>query len=240
MLHLLAVIGAIPALIAMYLVDRADAKRPEPRSTLRRVALAGALATIPAGILELLLLKIGPQHGLAAAIYMAFVVAALVEEACKALCLRWFVWNRPEFDERTDGIIYGSRAGLGFALIENISYLLLAKSMSGFVEIFLARALLTVPMHALTGGLMGHYAAWRRFEGRGPGMIGGYALAVALHGVFDVGVFAFPTLLAEKQHALMVLALLCPVAVVVGGLVALRRAWREALAADDEELRESS
>jgi RsiW-degrading membrane proteinase PrsW (M82 family) len=233
MLHLLALAGALPALLAMYIVDRADAKRPEPRSTLRRVALAGALSCIPAAILELLLMKLGPSAGIAGALFTAFVVAAAIEEGGKALCIRWFVWNRPEFDERTDGIVYGTRAGLGFALLENVGYLLGAKTMSGFLAIFVVRAMFTVPMHAVAGGLLGHHAAWRRFEGRGPGVLGGYALAVFIHGAFDAGVLVLPTLLAEKDYVSMLLAILGSAAVVGGGLVALRRAWKQALAADE-------
>jgi hypothetical protein len=36
---------------------------------------------------------------------------------------------------------------------------------------------------------MGYYAARRRFDGIGPGIGGGLALAVALHGTFDFAAF---------------------------------------------------
>src|SRR4051794_38323722 len=118
MSQLLLVLGAIPALLVMWYFDRLDAKRPEPRSTLRKVALAGAIAFVPCVVIELLLLKIGPKTGYVHAIFKGFLVAAAVEEGAKVLCMRWFVWNRPEFDERMDGITYATRAGLGFALVE--------------------------------------------------------------------------------------------------------------------------
>lgn len=232
MWKLFALLGAVPALVAMFMLDRADAERPEPRSTLRKVAAAGALSTIPAAIVELGLMSAGPKVGLASAFYMSFVVAALVEESCKGLCVRWFVWNRPEFDERTDGIVYGARAGLGFAMIENIGYLLMAKTGSGLLMLLVVRSILTVPMHAFTGALLGHWAAWRRFEGAGPGVLGGLALAVGLHGVFDVGVFSMPVLLQQKNFGAMVVAMLCPVMVVVYGRRMLRRAWAQAKEAD--------
>ena len=50
-----ALAGAIPALVAMWFVDRLDAKRPEPASLRRLVVLAGMLSTIPAIFLELVL-----------------------------------------------------------------------------------------------------------------------------------------------------------------------------------------
>ena len=42
---------------------------------------------------------------------------------------------------------------------------------------------------------MGYYAARRKFDRAGPGMLGGYALAVALHGLYDVLLFAVPAAL---------------------------------------------
>src|SRR5205809_194674 len=50
-----ALSGAIPALIALWLVDRLDAKRPEPRSTRWLVVLVGMLSVVPALVLELVL-----------------------------------------------------------------------------------------------------------------------------------------------------------------------------------------
>jgi RsiW-degrading membrane proteinase PrsW (M82 family) len=233
MFHVLAILGALPALLAMFIIDRADAKRPEPRWSLRRVAIAGGLSTIPAIVMELGLKELGPGQGLAGAFFTGFVVAACVEEPWKALCLWYFAWNRPEFDERTDGIVYGTRAGLGFALVENVGYLLGAKSTPGLLLMFVVRAVLTVPMHAVKGGMMGHFAAWRRFEGRGPGLFGGVAFAIALHGSFDTAILALPTLLEDRRWELIFMAVGCALAAVAFGLLLLKRAWRQALDADD-------
>src|SRR6185436_15512269 len=112
----------------------------------------------------------------------AFVVAAFVEEACKIYVVYRIVWRRPEFDERMDGIVYATRAGLGFALVENIMYLFGQVELSGFVVTWFLRALLAVPGHALWTGMMGYFAARRRFDRVGPGIVGGYLLAVFLHG----------------------------------------------------------
>ena len=48
-------VGALPALVAMWLVDRLDAKRPEPARTRRLVVFAGMLSVVPAVILEVYL-----------------------------------------------------------------------------------------------------------------------------------------------------------------------------------------
>jgi RsiW-degrading membrane proteinase PrsW (M82 family) len=122
----------------MWVVDRLDRKRPEPARTRRMVAFVGMLSVIPAIFLEQVLTNrvgagIGPQYTYQGASYNAFIVAAAVEEACKIAVVYWIVWRKPEFDERMDGIVYAARAGLGFALVENVGYLLMQDSVSGQV-----------------------------------------------------------------------------------------------------------
>jgi len=232
-----ALAGALPALVVMLIVDRLDARRPEPRWSLRRVTLASALSILPALLIELVLIKLGPTHGYEHALYEGFVVAAMTEEAGKALCVRWFVYNRPEFDERTDGIVYGIRAGLGFAIVENVGALLGAKTMLGLVGVFFMRSLLAIPLHAFSGAVMGHFTAWRRFEGRGPGMLGGYLLAVLMHGAYDATIFS--AVYAGKIKALPLAGglLVAPIVIVVASGLWVRSLWRKAQARDDASQR---
>jgi RsiW-degrading membrane proteinase PrsW (M82 family) len=245
----LALMGALPALAAMLIFDRLDAKRPEPRSTLRRVALAGGLSAIPVIIIGELLKRFAPA-GLGAetgpttyagAAYMAFVIAAIPEELAKLGSMWLFAWRRPEFDERMDGIVYGARAGLGFALVENVAYLLLLPgSFSQYISLFVGRAVLAVPGHATWGAIIGYYAAKRRFDGRGPGMIGGYLLAVLLHGCYDMWLFSAPVAMADGITWIglgigdvPIIAYTVPALIVGGGVLLVRSAMGHALAGDD-------
>ena len=199
----LAFVGALPAILAMAWFDHQDAKRPEPRRTLRMVAFAGAASAIPVIAIGEILKMLGPDDLVAvtqgrsdsygAAMYMAFVVAAIPEEAVKLATVMLVVWRRPEFDERMDGITYGARAGLGFAALENVAYLLLMPaSLSEYLTLFLGRAILAVPGHATWGAIAGYFAAVRRFDGRGPGILGGFLIAVLLHGSYDAWLFSAP------------------------------------------------
>lgn len=230
----MALFGAVPALVAMIYVDRLDAKRPEPRSTLRRVALAGGLSVIPVIVIELILQWAGPDTGYPGALYRAFVVAAATEEAAKVACVWLFVWRRPEFDERMDGIVYGARAGLGFALVENVGYLLGSDGgLAGYFAMFVGRAVLAVPGHAIWAGIMGYFAAIRRFDGRGPGLIGGFLIAFAMHGVYDAALFCAP-LVSESGMTELSLALMAiPVLIIVCGALVVRQLVRWAIAEDD-------
>lgn len=229
-----ALTGALPAVLAMWYVDRLDAKRPEPRWSLRKVALAGALSVIPVIVVELALLQVSPEGpSYAKAVWEGVFVAAAVEELAKVACVYWFVWHKREFDERLDGIVYATRAGLGFALIENMLYLTQATTGDEFVRTYVLRAVLAVPGHAIWAGMMGYYAAMRRFDGTGPGLLGGYALAVALHGVYDVAIFAGEPLRADGHEATARALLVVPILVIAGGGLALREMARRALHADD-------
>ncbi len=232
-----SLLGAVPALAAMAWVDRLDAARPEPRVLLHRMALAGGLATIPCVLVQLLLIAAGPSSpGFAKALWIGFVVAAATEEFAKLLCIRWLVWHRPELDERMDGIVYAARAGLGFALVENVLYLLGTKGLGAFLGVFVARALLAVPAHAICAGMMGYLAARRRFDGTGPGLAGGYVLAVLLHGSYDAALFLF-VFCGRERPLLFLPVLLVPLLVVVGGGIVLHFMARTALTLDDADHR---
>ena len=230
--------GAVPALAAMWYFDRLDRARPEPARLRRKVSLFGALAVIPVIVLvSVLTAVIGgaapPDNSYAGAWYQAFVQAALPEEACKIAVVYWLVWKHPAFDERLDGIIYATRAGLGFALVENVFYLLGQDNTQQMIVVWLLRAALAVPGHALWTGVIGYLAARRRFDRVGPGLVGGYLLAVVLHGGYDVTLFLRVPVLRDGHDGVAGLLLLAALAMIVLSWTLFRRMARTALALDD-------
>lgn len=227
------VLGAIPGILIMLFVDIADRKRPEPRWALRRVAIAGGVSFFFAVVIELLIQRLYKDEGILGALFQAYVMAALTEETLKMLAVRFFVWNRPELDERTDGIVYGARAGLGFAIVENVGYLLGTKGPVAFLGMFILRSALAVPMHAMAGAIMGHFGALRRFDRRGPGMLGGLVIAILMHGTYDAALFLVGVFAKDKHYGLVLAMLPIPIAIVGFGALALRRMWKSALADDD-------
>ncbi|MBX7117352.1 MAG: PrsW family intramembrane metalloprotease [Myxococcaceae bacterium] len=229
---LAAVAGALPALVLMGCVDRLDAQRPEPRRQLRRVAVAGALATPLVFFAERLVTPLFSEATVAGALGLAFIATALLEESAKALALYWAVWRHPAFDERLDGIVYATRAGLGFALVENVGYLLGTREAVSFWLVFWLRALLSVPSHAIDAGFMGYFAARRRFDGHGPGLGGGLVLAILWHGLYNASLFVGSALAHQDNDAFMFF-LPVPVLTVAGGYLVLRSMAQRALALDD-------
>ncbi|MGV3620745.1 MAG: PrsW family glutamic-type intramembrane protease, partial [Archangium sp.] len=125
--------------------------------------------------------------------------------------------------------------GLGFALVENVGYLMGAESISGFLGIFVMRAVLAVPGHAIYAGFMGYWTARRRFDDTGPGVAGGLLIAIGFHGAYDAAIFLCAELAKTggPAAALVLLLIPIPVVVVIAGFFRSRKHAREALALDD-------
>ncbi|MGQ0464349.1 MAG: PrsW family intramembrane metalloprotease [Sporichthyaceae bacterium] len=232
-----ALAGVLPALAIMFYLDRKDRARPESRRALRAATLMGVLSTVPAVALGMAIVAISPDEStVAGALFAAFILAGLFEESMKAALLNRFVIGHPGFDERYDGIVYGARIGLGFALLENVLYLSAATGSDEFVAVFVFRAILAVPGHAIWTALIGYHAARHRLDGTGKGLGGGLALAVLLHGAYDAALMVPVALYSQDQVDEAATAggigFLVAICIAVTGFVLFRRASKTALALD--------
>jgi RsiW-degrading membrane proteinase PrsW (M82 family) len=236
---LVAASGAVPALIAMLIFDFLDRKRPEPRSLRWKVAFAGVFSVVPVLFIDAALLSaakgnVEPVYTYNGAMFQAYVIAAAVEELLKIAMIYWIVWRRPEFDERMDGIVYGARAGLGFALLENCLYLYQQPDLDAVLRVGVLRAVLAVPGHAMWSAIIGYCAARRRFDRAGIGFLGGYLIAVAAHGTYDYAIFAtVPMQLEGDSRANLLLAV--PPLIILTCAYIVRRMARKAVALDDAD-----
>ena len=96
--------------------------------------------------------------------------APFVEELAKGLALfLLFFWQRDEFDNVTDGVVYAAMVGLGFAMSENILYYGQATQggPGGPVAVFLMRGVMAPFSHPLYTALTGIGLGIAR-ETRGP------------------------------------------------------------------------
>jgi RsiW-degrading membrane proteinase PrsW (M82 family) len=117
--------------------------------------------------------------------------------------------------------------------VENVGYLAGAESISGFIGIFVVRAILAVPGHAIYAGFMGYWAARRKFGGVGPGLKGGLLIAIGLHGAYDAALFIVGALPKGPLQLLILPLIVVPVVVVIGGYRRLTAHAREALRLDE-------
>ena len=228
------------AVPAMWYFDRLDRKRPEPASVRRLVALFGALSVIPVLVLDGVLLgalgdRRPPESSYGGALFTSFIVAALVEEVMKVAVVYAVAWDRRAFDERLDAVVYGARAGLGFALVENVFYLLGQIELQGLIVTWILRAMLAVPGHALWTTIACAGATRRRFDQRGLGLFGGLALAVFLHGTYDAALFLGPPLTLDGHEQVAYALLAVPVLVMIASWWIVKRYARLALRLDDED-----
>ncbi|MBR3266127.1 MAG: PrsW family intramembrane metalloprotease [Erysipelotrichaceae bacterium] len=154
----------IPALFLMIRIYKIDHLEKESGPLLRKLVVAGILSSLIAlveeRVLSYLLANFVSYGSLAYNVILYFVVVAVSEESSKYLMLFRNSWNTPEFNCVFDGVVYAVFVSLGFALWENISYVLNYGIYSAF-----ARALTAIPGHACFGVFMGvFYSAAKKYE----------------------------------------------------------------------------
>ncbi len=116
----------------------------------------------------------------------AYLFVALPEELSKFFMLRWYAYRKPAFDEPFDGIVYAVMVGMGFATVENISYVSEYGMMTGILRLFLA-----VPAHATFAIIMGYFMGKARFSPQKEQflLISAIFWAIVFHGSYDFFLF---------------------------------------------------
>jgi len=207
-----ALASILPAFLWMIYFYRNDRYAPEPKKLVARTFLVGALV----GAAMVFSLKELPFY--VSFLSMAVFVAPVTEEAAKFLCVRWTVYNRSEFDEPVDGMVYATAAALGFASIENVLYVLNSWASSGAeigVLVLTGRSVLSVPAHALFSSLWGLALGWhkkRKTYKSSLMVVVGLLGSMVLHGLFNYltnenlfGGFLFLALMAIAWRSVFLL-----------------------------------
>lgn len=161
---ILILAAVVPAIWLMVRVYRADRLEKEPIGLLIGLVILGILSTTLAELVEAygedLLRDFFPRGGLIHDAILYFVVVAFAEEGAKYLLLKLRTWKSPQFNCQFDGVVYAVFVSLGFALWENIIYVLRYGMGTA-----LARAVTAVPGHACFGVYMGvWYGVAKRYE----------------------------------------------------------------------------
>ena len=209
-------IALIPTIIIFSAVlKKTPTIKKEPFKRVAKVFIMSAVSTIIAGILEIIgtiILalavfmpkasgtKIDSSEIENASMIFLFALCLLVigpaEEACKYFTFKRNIFNDREFDHTYDGVVYGAAAALGFATLENVIYVLQYGLLTG-----LLRAILSVPLHAFTGILMGYYFGLSKFKkynnieyDKNP-QRRAFLISVVVHGMYDF------LLMAAKSEA---------------------------------------
>lgn len=208
--------AAIPMIGYTALVWWLDRYEREPVGMVVLFFLYGAVMSPPLtiGLHVLLVLPLArwlPPAVLAEA--TTVVLAPLLEEIVKSAALLVF-WKNRNFDNATDGIVYGSAIGFGFGMTENLVFFAGAQWQAGNVDVLpmiLFRSIFSATLHALTTGLVGYFLGQVKFQKCKllPKLIWGLLLAVLVHVFWNVLITL--TEITDKPHFLTVLVCLFPV-----------------------------
>jgi len=130
--------------------------------------------------------------GLASSLILSFYHAGFFEELAKFIAFMVGIYTHNAFNEWYDGILYGVMIGLGFAFLENVEYFRRFLDDMGN-QIIIVRSLLSMPLHALVGGIMGFYLGKARFtpnRKEAPLFIAmGLFVPIFAHGIFNFVVY---------------------------------------------------
>jgi RsiW-degrading membrane proteinase PrsW (M82 family) len=215
----------LPALFWLWLIWSLDRHEPEPLRWVLLCFATGMLAAEPTAWVENQLLPFFASHrpafcppgSLASALWMLVVPVAAVEEGIKFLAF-WLVMRRcSELDEPLDGLVYGAATALGFAGVENYSYVL--RTDSHPLVVILMRSITAVVLHAGLTGMLGMAYARVRLGMRQPWMRLFWCvfLVILLHTTYDA-----LGLRASSERNQLIGRLMFLTAYLIGLLTALR------------------
>jgi RsiW-degrading membrane proteinase PrsW (M82 family) len=189
-------LAAGPGIAVAVYIYYSDRWEPEPKGTVVKAFLLGGLACFPTAYAETVFGKVfGLEdifNGNLSAmwwqkVFYAFFGVALVEELCKFIFLKGFIYDDREFSEPFDGIVFGGILGCGFATVENIFYVFLHGQETGMLRLFTA-----VPGHAFLGIILGYFMGRAKFSFEPEKELWkGLISVVILHGIYDTAAF-FP------------------------------------------------
>ncbi|MCX6031113.1 MAG: PrsW family glutamic-type intramembrane protease [Chloroflexi bacterium] len=226
------ILALVPAIIWLAVFYAQDRLEPEPTVYLIGVFVLGALLASAVGqplINGFFRVNAWASNTLLLRLVAGILVVGVVQEFLKYAAVRYSVFNSAEYDEQTDGIIYGAAAGLGYATMLNIAYVV----GSGGVDLGIGavRVAVTALAQASFAGVTGYFLGRAKFKQRGPFWLPtGVILAAVLNGVVTValGQIARAGLQATPLRGLILAAV---IAVVTFGVlfVIMRRNARAAI-----------
>jgi len=170
---LLPIAAFLPGLLWLWYFYSKDIYRPEPKGLIALTFFLGAVASAPAGLLELVFVWLVPLEmpdlldepaniSVSSGIVLFFFVVGPIEEGAKLLAVRLGPYRSSHFDEPLDGIIYASAVALGFASLETLAF-----AMAVGWEVILLRAVFSFPAHLLFSAVWGNALGWAKFYGGG-------------------------------------------------------------------------
>ncbi len=180
------IMALVPAVIWMIFFYRQDRLEPEPKAYVLEVFLLGALLASALGIpLVRDLFRVQDWLGQSTLtnVLGSILVIGFVQEFLKYAAVRYSVYLSTEFDERVDGVVYGTAAGLGFATMLNINYVVSNAGVD--LRMGMIRIAVTTLAQASFAGISGYFLGRAKFEEEPVWWLPlGVTIAAVLNGLF--------------------------------------------------------
>ena len=180
------VLAVVPAVIWLAYFRQQDRLEPEPKSFVAGVFLLALLVTDVVGrrlILDLFRVEDWITLSDTTNLIGSILVIGFTLGAITWAAVRFSVYSTQEFDERMDGVVYGTAAGLGVATMLNLRFIL----DSGGADLGSAVIHVTVAAMAQAsfGGIIGYFLGEAKFI-KEPlwWMPAGLTLTAVLNGTF--------------------------------------------------------
>jgi RsiW-degrading membrane proteinase PrsW (M82 family) len=176
----------VPSAIWLAFFYQSDRLEPEPKGYVLGVFVLGMLLAAAVGV-PLVEKGFSISKWLYAdtftTIFGSILVVGFIQEFLKYAAVRFSVYGSAEFDEATDGIVYATAAGLGFATVLNINFVVANNGVD--IGAGVIRMAIVALAHASFSGITGYFLGRAKFENEPVWWMPlGLTLASALNGLF--------------------------------------------------------
>jgi len=181
------ILAIIPSAVWLYFFYRQDQLEPEPKTKLAAVFLLALLLTGALGvplINDWFRVRVWASADSITSLLASILIIGFTWQAIAYAAVRLVVYDTPEFDERMDGIVYGTVAGLGVATLLNLNYVIANGGVAlgpGVINV-----VTTALAQASFSGLLGYFMAEAKFEHKPIWWVPlGLFIAAVLNGLFS-------------------------------------------------------
>lgn len=176
-----------PTALWLYFFYRQDRLEPEPKTRIAAVFVVALLIGEALGmrlIYDWFQTPLWASADTITSLLASVLIVGFTWQGIAYAAVRVVVYATPEFDERMDGIVYGTVAGLGLATLLNLHFVLDNQGVALAPGVI--RTVTTALAQASFGGLMGFFLSEARFAHRPLWWVPlGVALAAAANGLFS-------------------------------------------------------
>lgn len=218
-------LALVPAFIWMIFFYMQDSAEPEPKGFVIGVFALGGLLAAAVGIPAVeYLFRVSHwiYNGTLTTILGGILVVGFTQEFLKYAAVRYSIYNSDEFDEPTDGVVYATAAGLGYATVLNITFVVSNGGVGLGVGI-IQMAVVALAQAAFSG-ITGYFLGRAKFESEQIWWMPlGITLAATFNGLFNwlLGIVNQPTvtLSGSTNNTWMGLVLAAVVAFATTGVI---------------------